>query len=357
MAQATLTRPAELSQEQSSSWLTEFMDSTGHTSSQGFDRDLVISHQPVLLTETVHQLTLQEGGVYVDGTTGEGGHSQAILHAEPQVKSVLGIDWDSRSLQTARSRLAEFGGRFLPAPGNYTDMVELAAERGISEANGILLDLGFSSRQVETPGYGLSFQTDEPLDMRYDQEGDLTAEEIVNTYDERELGQLIRRYGEEPRGMSIARAIIKERPVTTTGQLASIVGGLLGRRPGQRVNPATKTFQALRIEVNDELSNVERGLDAAVGLLAVGGRLAVISYHSLEDRIIKSFFNREAAACVCPPSLPVCVCGQKPRIKIINRRVIKPSEEEVRSNPRSRSAKLRVVQRILVDPILGYQTA
>ena len=346
MAQATLTRPAELFQEPSGSWLTEFMDSTGHTSPHGSDRDFVISHQPVLLTETVHQLMLQEGGVYVDGTTGEGGHSQAILQAEPQVKTVLGIDRDSRSLQTAQSRLAEFGGRFLPAPGNYADMAELAVERGISKVNGILLDLGFSSRQVETPGYGLSFQTDEPLDMRYDPDGDLTAEEIVNTYDERELGQLIRRYGEEPRGMGIARAIIKERPVTTTGQLASIVGGLLGRRPGQRVNPATKTFQALRIEVNDELSNVERGLDAAVGLLAVGGRLAVFSYHSLEDRIIKSFFNGEAATCVCPPSLPVCVCGQTPRIKIINRRVIKPSEEEVQSNPRSRSAKLRVVQRI-----------
>jgi 16S rRNA (cytosine1402-N4)-methyltransferase len=289
---------------------------------------------------------LQEGGVYVDGTTGEGGHSQAILQAEPRVKTVLGIDWDSRSLRTAQSRLAEFGSRFLPAPGHYADMAELARERGISEVNGILLDLGFSSRQVETPGYGLSFQTDEPLDMRYDPDGDLTAEEIVNTYDERELGQLIRRYGEETRGMGIARAIIKDRPVTTTGQLASIVGGLLGRRPGQRVNPATKTFQALRIEVNDELSNVERGLDAAVGLLAVGGRLAVISYHSLEDRIIKSYFNGEAATCVCPPGLPVCVCGQTPRIKIINRRVIKPSEEEVQSNPRSRSAKLRVVQRI-----------
>jgi len=324
----------------------EFMDSTGHTSTHGPEGGLVISHQPVLLTETVFQLMLQEGGVYVDGTTGEGGHSQAILQADPQVKTVLGIDWDSRSLQTAQSRLAGFTDRFMPAPGNYADMAELAAERGITEANGILLDLGFSSRQVETPGYGLSFQTDEPLDMRYDPEGDLTAEEIVNTYDERELGQLIRRYGEETRGMGIARAIIKERPVTTTGQLASIVGGLLGRRPGQRVNPATKTFQALRIEVNDELSNVERGLDAAAGLLAVGGRLAVISYHSLEDRIIKSFFNQEAATCVCPPRLPVCVCGQTPRIRIINRRVIKPSEEEVHSNPRSRSAKLRVVQRI-----------
>ncbi len=338
MAQATLTNTAELSD----SWLTELMDRTGHDS----DGDFGITHLPVLLAEIVGQLMLEENGVYVDGTTGDGGHSQAILQAQPPVKAVLGIDWDPRSMETSQSRLAEFGRRFISIHGNYADMVELAAEQGFTEVNGVLLDLGFSSRQVESPGYGLSFQVDEPLDMRYDLDGDLTAEEIVNTYTERELGQLIRRFGEEPRGMSIARAIIKERPVNTTAQLASIIGGVLGRRPGQRVNPATKTFQALRIAVNEELSNVERGLDAAVSLLATGGRLAVISYHSLEDRIVKSFFNREAATCVCPPSLPVCVCGQTPRIKIINRRVIKPSNEEVQSNPRSRSAKLRVVQRI-----------
>ena len=338
MSLATLTRTAELSD----SWLTELMDRTGHAP----DGDFGVSHRPVLLTETVHQLALQEGGSYVDGTTGEGGHSEAILQSEPPVKAVLAIDRDPRSLEAAQSRLAGFGGRFLPAPGNYADMAGLAAEQGITGVDGVLLDLGFSSRQIESPGYGMSFQIDGPLDMRYDPLGDLTAEEIVNTYEERELGQLIRRYGEEPRGMSIARAIIKERPVATTGHLASIIGAVLGRRPGQRVNPATKTFQALRIAVNDELSNVERGLDAAVGLLLPGGRLVVISYHSLEDRTVKVFFNREAATCVCPPSLPVCVCGQTPRLKIINRRVIKPSSEEVQSNPRSRSAKLRAVQRI-----------
>lgn len=338
MAQATLTRAEELTD----SWLAGLMDRSGHASND----ELEVSHLPVLVDETVRGLSLQEDGVYVDGTTGEGGHSEAILLAEQPVKAVLSIDWDSRSLETAKSRLSRFGARYLPATGNYADMVGLAAQNGINEVNGVLLDLGFSSYQVENPGYGLSFQVDEPLDMRYDPSGDLTAEEIVNTYDERELGQLVRRFGEEPRGMAIARAIIKERPVNTTGQLASIIGGVLGRRPGQRVNPATKTFQALRIAVNDELSNVERGLEAAVSLLALGGRLAVISYHSLEDRIIKSFFNGEAATCVCPPSLPVCVCGQTPRLKIINRRVIKPSEEEVQSNPRSRSAKLRVAQRI-----------
>ena len=345
MTLATLTIPATIparTAELSDSWLTEFMGRTGYAS----DGELEVSHLSVLLTKTVQGLALREDGLYVDGTTGEGGHSQAILRAEPQVKSVLGIDWDSRSLETAQSRLNEFGNRFLQASGNYADMASLAAAKGISKVDGVLLDLGFSSRQVVKPGYGLSFQVDEPLDMRYDPQGDLTAEDIVNTYDERELGQLIRRLGEEPRGMSIARAIIKERPVTTTAQLASIVGGVLGRRRGQRVNPATKTFQALRIAVNDELSNVEHGLEAAVDLLAPEGRLVVISYHSLEDRIVKAFFNREAATCVCPPRLPVCVCGQTPRLKIINRRVVKPSDEEVQSNPRSRSAKLRAAQRI-----------
>ncbi|MQF95645.1 MAG: 16S rRNA (cytosine(1402)-N(4))-methyltransferase RsmH [SAR202 cluster bacterium] len=337
MTLATLTKPEGLSDQ----WLTELMDRAGHNHGE-----IAVSHEPVLLAESVQHLMLKEAGVYVDGTTGQGGHSEAMLLAEPQVKAVLGIDWDTRSLEFAQSRLADFADRFLPAAGSYTQMVELAAGQGISSVDGVLLDLGFSSLQIEGPEYGLSFQEDGPLDMRYNPEGGLTAEEIINTYSEHELGQIIRRYGEEPRGMAIARAIIKERPVQGTAQLASIVGSVLGRRPGQRVSPATKTFQALRVAVNDELSNVERGIDAAITLLAPGGRLAVISYHSLEDRIIKTQFNREAATCVCPPGLPVCTCGQTPRLKIINRRVIKPSQAEIDSNPRSRSAKLRVAERV-----------
>ncbi len=337
MTLATLTKPEGLSDQ----WLTELMDRTGHNPGE-----IAVSHEPVLLAESVQHLMLKEAGVYVDGTTGQGGHSEAMVLAEPQVKAVLGIDWDPRSLEFAQSRLADFADRFLPAAGSYTQMVELAAGQGISSVDGVLLDLGFSSLQIEGPEYGLSFQEDGPLDMRYNPEGGLTAEEIISSYSEHELGQIIRRYGEEPRGMAIARAIIKERPVQGTAQLASIVGSVLGRRPGQRVSPATKTFQALRIAVNDELSNVERGIDAAITLLAPGGRLAVISYHSLEDRIIKTQFNRGAAACVCPPGLPVCTCGQTPRLKIINRRVIKPSQAEIDSNPRSRSAKLRVAERV-----------
>ena len=341
MSLATLALETELQDL----WFAERMDRTDRNVDGGRE----FSHLPVLLEETVRQLVQVEDGTYVDGTTGEGGHSQAILESEASVQTVLALDLDPRSLETAQSRLAAFGQRFRPIQGNYADMVEIAAEQGIKSVDGVLLDLGFSSRQVDSPGYGLSFQVDEALDMRYDPNGPLTAEEIVNTFQERELGQLIRSNGEEPRGMRIARAIVDNRPVATTGQLAEIVVSVLGRRPGQRVNPATKTFQALRIAVNDEFANVARGLEAAVGLLAPEGRLAVISYHSLEDRIVKSFFNREAATCLCPPGLPVCTCGQIPRLKIINRRVIRPSDEEVHSNPRSRSAKLRVAQRVQQD--------
>ena len=338
MVQQTLTPSVKLSD----SWLEELMSRCGRASESEF----VASHIPVLLDEVLQGLLLQEGGVYVDGTAGEGGHSLAILRTDPPVESVLSIDWDPRSLESTRVQLADFAPRWISAVGNYVDMAQIAQSYGITEVDGVLLDLGFSSRQVMNYGYGLSFQVDEPLDMRYDPDGDLTAEQIVNTYDERNLGRLIKRFGEEPRGMGIARAIINQRPVRTTGQLAAIVEGLVGRRPSQRMNPATKTFQALRIAVNNELMNIELGLEAAARLIASGGRLAVISYHSLEDRIIKSFFNKEAANCVCPTGLPVCACSQTPRLKIINRRVIRPSEEEVRFNPRSRSAKLRVAQRI-----------
>ena len=328
--------------ESSDSWFEELMGRSRRAS----EGENVTSHTPVLVDETLLGLSLQEAGVYVDGTAGEGGHSFAILRADPPVKTVLSIDWDSRSLESTQVRLADFSSRCISVTGNYADMVHIAADYGIGEADGVLLDLGFSSRQIMNYGYGMSFQVDEPLDMRYDPNGDLTAEQIVNTYDVRDLGQLIRRFGEEPKGMGIARAIIKKRPITTTGQLAAIVEGIVGHRHTQRVNPATKTFQALRIAVNDELANIELGLEAAARLLVSGGRLAVISYHSLEDRIIKSFFKRESSDCVCPPGLPVCACGQTPRLKIVNRRVIRPSEEEVGSNPRSRSAKLRVAQRV-----------
>ena len=308
-------------------------------------------HLPALATEAVAALAPRPGGVYLDGTAGEGGHSLALLEAQPAPALVIGLDLDARSLEAARRRLARFGDRFLPVQGSYAEMVELAAQWGIEAVDGALLDLGFSSRQVDTPGYGLSFQTDEPLDMRYDSGSGLTAAEVVNNYGERELRDLLRRFGEEPQAAAIARAIVNARPLHTTAELAALVERTAGypargRRPGRAIHPATRTFQALRIAVNGELDNLEQGLAAAVELLRPGGRLAVISYHSLEDRIVKNFIAQEAASCHCPPRLPACVCGHTPRLRSLQRRVIRPAPEEQRRNPRSRSAKLRAAQRL-----------
>jgi 16S rRNA (cytosine1402-N4)-methyltransferase len=248
--------------------------------------------------------------------------------------------------------LSSFGDRFTPVQGRYSKMAELVRDQlgpdlPDLKIDGILLDLGISSRQIEGEGYGFSFQKDEPLDMRFDPEEDRpTAAEVVNGYSESDLANVIWEYGEESRSRVIARVLVRNRPIETTGQLAEVVAGALGGRRGRRTHPATKTFQALRIEVNDELANVEAGLDAAVGLLAPEGRLVVISYHSLEDRRVKNFLVRESAQCVCPPGLPVCVCEHQPRLRLVNRRVIRPEAEEVAANPRSRSAKLRAAERL-----------
>ena len=326
-----------------------------------------VYHLPVMTVEVVRGLEVSRNGVYLDGTLGEGGHSLAILEAgytvgnpereegdsRPEAPAgeglVIGIDLDGRSAAAASQRLAGFGARFLALQGNYADMVSLSAQNGVGQVDGVLLDLGFSSRQVGRPGYGLSFQSDEPLDMRYDADQDLDAAGVVNNSSERELTDLFRRYGEEPRAAAIARAIVRERvgsPIESTAGLAALVERTSGRRPGHRLHPATRVFQALRIAVNGELENLRAGLEAAVALLRPGGRLAVISYHSLEDRIVKNFMTHESAVCVCPPGLPVCVCGQTPTLAIVNRRIIRPTGEEVAFNPRSRSARLRLARRI-----------
>ena len=305
-------------------------------------------HLPVMSEEVVRGLAVEEDAVILDGTMGEGGHSDAILRASPPVRLVLGVDLDRRSVAVASQRLSPFDSRFLAVCGNYADMVALAAGQGFQQVDGVLLDLGFSSRQVDHSGYGLSFLNDEPLDMRYDAGQPLNAFAIVSSYSEPELAQLFRRYGEEPRATAIARAIVRERahrPVASTAALAALVERVSGGRRGRRVHPATRVFQALRIAVNGELDNLQSGLEAAVELLRPGGRLAVISYHSLEDRIVKNFLTRQSASCVCPPGFPVCVCGHSPTLEIINRRVVRPSAGEVASNPRSRSARLRLARR------------
>ncbi len=326
---------------------------------------MVPFHLPVLQTEVVGQLGVRPGGVYVDATVGDGGHALALLRASSPLGCVCGIDLDPRSLVRAEQRLALFGSRFTPIQGSYANMASLVQEElgGEARVDGILLDLGISSRQVDGPGFGFSFQRDEPLDMRFDPQADgPTAADIVNTWTEAQLTTLLREYGEENRAAPISRAMVRERPVQTTAQLAELVAGAAyrsagrntrrntrgnpGRRGTQRTHPATRTFQALRIAVNNELAVLSQGLEAAVDLLAPEGRLAVISYHSLEDRIVKTFLVRESSNCICPPGLPMCICQRQPRLKTINRRVIRPSAEEVASNPRSRSARLRVAQRL-----------
>ena len=324
-------------------------------------------HLPAMAEEVVRGLAVLQGGVYIDGTLGEGGHSLALLQAVPKEATtslpgnsdgtevaagaglVIGIDLDERSVSVAAERLADFGPRFLVARGNYADMVLLAGQHGVDRVDGVLLDLGFSSRQVDRPGYGLSFMADEPLDMRYDAGQQPDAAELVNSASADELMDIFRRYGEEPRARAIALAIVRERgsrPIASTLDLATVVERIYGRRRGHRLHPATRVFQALRIAVNEELENLKAGLEAAVGLLRPEGRLAVISYHSLEDRIVKNFMVHQSAVCVCPPGFPECICGQNPTLAIVNRRIIRPSGEEVAFNPRSRSARLRLARRI-----------
>ena len=318
-------------------------------------------HLPVLLAEVVGQLGVRPDGVFVDATVGDGGHALSLLQASSPTGRVCGIDLDPRSLVRADRRLASFGERFAPLPGSYAEMVSLV--QGIwgaeARADGVLLDLGISSRQVDATGFGFSFQRDEPLDMRFNPEADIpTASDIVNTWSETRLAAVIREYGEEPRARAIAAAIARRRPLDSTAQLARVVAEVSERRRGRgargsgggrrpaRTHPATRTFQALRIAVNDELTTLGAGLEGAVELLAPGGRVAVISYHSLEDRLVKNFMAREAAQCICPPGLPICVCGHRPRLSLVNRRVVRPTAEEVAANPRSRSARMRVAQRL-----------
>ncbi len=303
-------------------------------------------HRPVLLAEAVEQLAVGAGGLYLDATVGDGGHTLGILQSPAPRTQVFGIDRDPRSLARAVPRLGQFGDRFIPVRGNYADMVSLAAGHGIQSVDGVLMDLGLSSWHLQGPEYGFSFMRDEPLDMRYDPDGPLTASDIVNTYSEVELSRIIFGFGEERRASALARAIVRNRPILSTGGLAALVERTLGRGRRRHLHPATRTFQAIRIAVNDELGSLERGLAAAVSLLDPAGRLVVISYHSLEDRLVKTFLAREAARCICPPRTPICICGHQPTVGIVNRRVIKATAQEVQSNPRSRSARMRVAAKL-----------
>ena len=298
-----------------------------------------------MVQEVLSALQVKAGGRYIDGTAGEGGHSLAILNAVTPTPLVLSLDIDGEALETAVERIGGFAGNSVVVKASYSDLETMAAETGFTNADGTLLDLGLSSLQLDKGERGFSFRREAPLDMRFDTSQALTADTIVNGYSEADVADIIYRHGEERRSRRIARAIVNNRPIRTTTRLAEIVSDSVGRRRG-RIHPATRTFQAIRIAVNDELSNIQKGLEGAVNVLGAGGRLAVISYHSLEDRIVKNTLRLMASDCICPPSVPQCVCEHEPTVRIVNRRVIRPTSEEVSANPRSRSARLRIAERI-----------
>ncbi|MFH1032465.1 MAG: 16S rRNA (cytosine(1402)-N(4))-methyltransferase RsmH [Chloroflexota bacterium] len=304
------------------------------------------AHTPVMTGEVIKALSIKPGGRYIDCTLGAGGHAAAILeHCSPGGK-LLGIDADPQAIELARARLGSYSDSILLINDNFVNLEAICYKYDFLPVHGILFDLGLASFQIDIPERGFSFQTSAPLDMRFSPTQKVTAADIVNTYAEAELAWLIKTYGEERLSRQIARRIIEERPIRTTLKLARIIEQVYVTRG--KIHPATRTFQALRIAVNEELDNLISALKQAINLLAFEGRLVVISYHSLEDRIVKQFMQREAKNCICPPGTPTCVCGHTARLKLINRKVIIPSLEEIQNNPRSRSAKLRTAERILV---------
>ena len=308
-------------------------------------------HESVMRNEVLHYLNVHMEGVIVDGTLGDGGHTEFILkNTAPEIR-VLAIDRDSSAIERASERLSPFRGRVTLAHGNLGDIKELAAENGVTSVVGVLMDLGVSSPQLDTAGRGFSIQHDGPLDMRMDSSQKTSAADLLIKLSDAELASIIKDYGEERYAKRVVRAIRREqeeRPITTTGQLSRIVARVVKSSRHSRIHPATRTFQALRIAVNDELEQLKTALAGMMGLLHSTARVAVISFHSLEDRIVKTFFRDEEKGCSCPPKIPICVCGRMPALKILTRKPLVPSEEEVAQNPRSCSAKLRVAERIHV---------
>ena len=312
-------------------------------------------HRPVLLEETVEALKPERGGLFVDATLGLGGHSEALLEACTQVR-VLGLDRDREALRLAAERLARFGTRFRPVHANHREIARVLEEAGEAQASGILADLGVSSLQFDTPERGFSFRQDAPLDMRMDAKGDEeTAAELLARLPEEEIARIIFEYGEERRSRRIARWIVERRErgeaVETTAALAELVARAVGYKRTDKIHPATRTFQALRIAVNGELEGLEQFLETAIGLLQTQGRLAVISFHSLEDRIVKRTLRRLSGQCECDVRAPVCTCGARTLVEIITRRPLVPTPSETADNPRVRSAKLRVCAKLQMgDP-------
>lgn len=305
-------------------------------------------HKPVLLEECLEALAVRPEGVYVDGTLGRAGHSQAILRRLTTGR-LIGIDRDLAAIGAARERLADFGDRVTLVHGNFSDLGDILQNLGIVGVDGMLFDLGVSSPQLDEPQRGFSYMHDAPLDMRMDQTASLDAGAVVNTWSDEELRRVLFEYGEERYAPQIARAIVRRRedgPIRTTGELAEIIRSAMPAKAlREKQHPAKRSFQAIRIAVNDELAAIPAMLDQAVERLSPGGRLAVISFHSLEDRPVKAAMQSWARGCTCPPDFPVCVCGNKPKTRVVTRKPILPGEEELEQNPRARSAKLRVAER------------
>lgn len=299
-------------------------------------------HLPVLYEQVLAGLNVATGGLYIDGTVGAGGHAAGILCASAPDGHLLGLDRDPNALEISRRRLGSFGERVVLVHDRFARMKAIADGLGLGPADGVLLDLGVSSMQLASPERGFAFQLKGPLDMRMDPGLPRTAADLVNELSEHELADVIYRYGEEPAARRIARAVVAARPLQTTSELAELVARVV---PRTKIHPATRTFQALRIAVNDELEQLEEGLAAAVAALKPGGRLAVITFHSLEDRIVKQFMAREALDCICPPEALICTCGHRATLQVLTRKPIRPGEEQVARNPRSRSAKLRIASK------------
>lgn len=288
-------------------------------------------------------------GVYLDGTLGGGGHAEEILKRSAPDGILIGLDQDADAVARSRERLAGYGERVIIRQENFRDVIQVLSGLGIETLDGVLLDLGLSWFHLRNPERGFSFQAEGPLDMRMNAGGPTTAGDLVNTLSRQELARIIREYGEEKKANAIAKAIERARgrePITSTVQLAQIVSSVFPPYPPRRTHPATLTFQALRIAVNDEMEALREGLSAAITVLRPGGRIAIISFHSLEDRIVKQAYVAHAKGCICPPRLPVCRCGIKPDLKILTRRPVMASESEVVGNPASRSAKLRAAEKL-----------
>jgi len=307
--------------------------------------NLEIQHTPVMVPEILKGLNVSPGGRYIDCTLGEGGHTKSILEASNPGGEVLGIDADHEAIEVSKTRLEKYDDRFIFSNNNFNEIRKIAMKSNFIPCHGILFDLGVSSLQLDKESRGFSFRRKAPLDMRFSVNQTLTAEEVINTFSESEIADILYNFGEERRSRKIANIIVQNRPIKDADELSNLIKTNL-KRTNFKINPSTKTFQALRIYINEELNSLTKALEQSLEVVGVGGRIAVISYHSLEDRIVKNFFRNESKYCICLPNVTECDCGHTPKIKIINKKPIIPSQNEIDSNKRSRSAKLRVVERI-----------